>query len=369
MQGVPRYNRKENQEFARTLRSRVNQYFEDKGISRSGDYRMVIKSIVMFTMYFAPFALMLTVELNAWQYILGSIIMGLGVAGIGLAIMHEAVHGSFSSKKWVNTLFGYSLNLIGGNALSWRIQHNVLHHSFTNVRGLDEDLEAGNIMRFTPHEPWKPRHRYQHIYSWLLYSLMTFSWVLVKDFKRISKYNSLGLLEGQNVTYWKAIMTIAVSKVIYISYMIITPIFIGGYDIGLVLSGFVLMHLIGGLMLAMIFQPAHIMDDHEFVQEGVAQLDMCYEAHQLNTTGNFAPTNKLLTWYCCGLNYQVEHHIFPSISHVHYPEISKIVEATAKEYGVPYRSVPSFREALRIHQRTMKKLSQPEYADSLKMAS
>jgi len=368
MQGVPRYNRKNNQEFARTLRSRVNQYFEDNNFDRSGGNRIIGKTLVMFVLYFLPFVLLMAVELTAWQYIICSIIMGIGVAGIGLGIMHEAVHGSFSNKKWVNTVFGYSLNLIGGNMLSWRIQHNILHHSFTNVRGLDEDLEAGNIMRFTPHEPWKPRHRFQYIYAWALYSLMTFSWVLVKDFKRIAKYHKLGLLEGQNVKFSNAILTIAVSKIVYISYMIILPIFVGGYSPVVVLAGFVLMHLIGGLMLAMIFQPAHIMEDHDFVPDGVSELEMCYEAHQLSTTSNFAPTNKLLTWFCGGLNYQVEHHIFPSISHVHYPAISKIVEKTATEYGVPYRSVPSFREALKIHQRTMKKLSIPDYTGSLKAA-
>ena len=365
---IPRYNRKDNQEFSRTLRARVNQYFEDNNIKRQGDWRTVVKTIAMFTMYFAPYVIMMNFNLNAWQFILCSIIMGVGVAGIGLAVMHDSIHGSFSDKKWVNNVFGYSLNIIGGNALSWRIQHNVLHHSFTNVRGLDEDLEAGNIMRFTPYEPWKPRHKYQHIYSWLLYSLMTFSWVLVKDFKRIAKYNKLGLLEGQNVSFPAAIATIAVSKIFYIGYMLVLPLTIGGYSPAVVFSGFILMHLIGGLLLAMIFQPAHIMEDHDFIEEGTDQLPLCYEAHQLNTTSNFGANNKLLTWYCGGLNYQVEHHIFPSISHIHYPEISKIVEATANEFGVPYRSVPTFGEALAIHQRTMKKLSQPETYGSLKLA-
>ncbi|MCO4806902.1 MAG: acyl-CoA desaturase [Flavobacteriales bacterium] len=354
---VPRYNRRDKKEFARTLRSRVNAYFEDKKISKTGDWRAMFKALVMFSMYFGPYALMLSVELNTYQYILGSIIMGIGVAGIGLAVMHDANHGSFSSKNWVNRLFGYSLNIIGGNSLSWRIQHNVLHHSFTNVRGLDEDLEAGNIMRFTPQEPWKPRHRYQHIYAWFLYSFMTFSWVLIKDFRRITKYKNQGLLEGQNVSYVAAIATLLVSKVVYMFYMFYVPIAIAGYSPWIVIAGFMIIHLIGGLLLAMIFQPAHIMEDHDFVAEGVTELDQCYEAHQLSTTSNFGSSNPVLTWYCGGLNYQVEHHIFPSVSHVHYPAISKIVEATAKEFGVPYRTVETFGEALSIHQRTMKKLA------------
>lgn len=354
---VPRYNRNRNKEFARALRSRVNQYFEDRNIKRTGDWRIVIKSFVMFLLYFGPYGVIISLDLNAWQYLLCAAIMGVGVAGIGLAIMHDANHGSLSSKQWINKLAGYSLNLIGGNSLSWKIQHNVLHHSFTNVRGLDEDLEAGNIMRFTPNEPWKPRHRWQHVYAWGLYSLMTFSWVLVKDFKRLSKYRSLGLLESQGVSYAGAILTLAVSKVVYIAYMLVLPLYLG-YNPWVVFSSFILMHMIGGLLLAMIFQPAHIMEDHEFVPEDTEMLTECYEAHQLYTTSNFAGKNALITWFCGGLNYQVEHHIFPSISHVHYPEISKIVRQTAEEHGIRYKSIPTFGEALRTHQRTMKKLGQ-----------
>jgi linoleoyl-CoA desaturase len=129
-----------------------------------------------------------------------------------------------------------------------------------------------------------------------------------------------------------------------------------------------LLLFIAGLLLAIIFQPAHIMEEHDFVEKGATELEQCYEAHQLSTTSNFGAKNKLLTWYCGGLNYQVEHHIFPSVSHVHYPVISKIVEATAKEYGVPYRTVPTFGEALAMHQRAMKKMASPDTYGSMATA-
>lgn len=365
MNNAPRFNRKANSEFAKTLRSRVNQYFEENNRKRTGDYRIFIKAIVMFSLYFGPYALMAIYDLPAWAFILNSIVMGIGVAGIGLAIMHDANHGSISSKKWLNDLLGYSLNLIGGNALSWKIQHNVLHHSFTNVRGLDEDLEAGNILRFTPDEPWKKRHAGQHIYAWFLYSFMTFSWVLLKDFVRLKKYRDKGLIEGQGVSYTSAFLTVLFSKIVYILYMLVFPIAVFGYAWPVVIAGFMLMHMVGGLMLAAIFQPAHILDEHEFVQGSeVDMINDCYESHQLKTTSNFGGKNRLLTWYCGGLNYQVEHHIFPSICHVHYPEISKIVEKTAKEYGLPYRSIDTFRGALSLHQKMLKKLSSPEFTSA-----
>lgn len=355
MKNAPRFDRKVDQDFSRQLRKRVNAYFEERKIDRTGDWKVAIKTSTMLALYFGPYALMVSVELTAWQYILTYAIMGIGLAGIGLGIMHDACHGSFSKKRWVNQLFGYSLNAVGGNALNWKIQHNVLHHSFTNVHGVDEDLEGGNIMRFTPNEPWKPRHKYQYIYSWFLYSLMTISWVTLKDFKRLSRYNELGLVEAQGTTMVKAIVVLVISKIVYYGYMFAVPLMLG-YNPFLVIGAFLMMHMIGGLLLAMIFQPAHIMEEHEFVQGNTDVISSSYEGHQLKTTANFAPTNKLLTWYCGGLNYQVEHHIFPNISHVHYPAISKIVKATAEEFGLPYRSATSFRQALQIHQRTMKNL-------------
>ena len=357
---APRFNRNSQKDFSKTLRSRVNSYFEESKLKRTADWKIAPKAFVVFGMYFIPYLMFLIFPFPPIAFFLSWVLMGIGVAGIGLAIMHEANHGSLSSKPWVNTLFGYSLNIIGGNSLSWRIQHNVLHHTFTNVRGLDEDLEGGHIMRFTPKEPWKKHHRLQHLYSWGLYSLMTFSWVLLKDFKRLKNYNDRGLVEKQNTTYAKAFATIFLSKVVYISYMLLLPIYMG-YSVGLVIAGFMTMHLIAGLMLASIFQPAHVNEAHTFHTSDEAEINQNFESHQLNTTSNFAPNNKLLTWYCGGLNYQIEHHIFPNVSHVHYPAISKIVKETAAEFGLPYRSEGTFRDALKMHQRTMKRLGTPEF--------
>ncbi|GAB4375803.1 MAG: acyl-CoA desaturase [Salibacteraceae bacterium] len=361
LKSVPKFNRQNYVDFGRVLRKRVNEYFEQNNLKRTGDYRIAIKAMVMFGLLLVPYGIMVAFPLNPWQAIACWVIMGIGVAGIGLAIMHDANHGSISSKKWVNDLLGYSLNLIGGSALAWRIQHNVLHHSFTNVKGLDEDLEGGNIMRFTPHEPWKKRHRYQHIYAWLLYSLLTFSWVLAKDFRRTLKYHRLDLLRTQGVSLGYAMFSILLSKIFYVTYIIVVPIMVG-YSPGLVIGGFLLMHLISGLMLASIFQPAHIMEDHEFMPDSIQEIDGVRESHQLLTTSNFANENKLLTWFCGGLNYQIEHHIFPNICHIHYPAISKIVKQTAEEHGLPYRSIPTFSEAIAIHQRTMRKLSMPSWS-------
>jgi linoleoyl-CoA desaturase len=71
--------------------------------------------------------------------------------------------------------------------------------------------------------------------------------------------------------------------------------------------------------------------------------------HQIQTTANFATRSRLVTWFCGGLNFQIEHHLFPKMSHIHYPEVSKIVKATCQEYGIKYIEFPRVTAAMRSH--------------------
>ncbi len=184
-----KYN-KDKQEFAIELRNNVKAYFENNGIEKHGGAKILLKALFMALVYFVPYGLMLTGVFSS----LGSVlicwmIMGLGMSGIGMATMHDANHGSFSKYPWVNNLFGSSLYLLGGFPATWKQQHNVLHHRYTNIEGHDEDIAHGGILRFSPHKPLKKVHKYQYIYAWFLYGLMTFSAATMKDFKQLRKYN------------------------------------------------------------------------------------------------------------------------------------------------------------------------------------
>src|SRR6218665_1601159 len=183
-----------NRDFSTTLNKRVNEYFKNQNIGRHGNTEMVIKTICMFTAYFLPYGLVPAgVITGTLGLILAVVIMSLGLAGIGLSVMHDANHGAYAKKRWVNTLIGYSLNMIGANAFNWKMQHNVLHHTFTNVHEEDEDISPRGALRLTPHTPWKKIHKYQFIYAWVLYGLMTIVWLFFKDFVRIIRYHKNGL--------------------------------------------------------------------------------------------------------------------------------------------------------------------------------
>ncbi len=351
-----RFNEKDKPEFYKTLNQRVNQYFAEKGVSKFGDWRMIVKSIFMFTVYFTPFILMLTgVVTGTWGILAMWFIMGIGVAGIGLSVMHDANHGSYSQNKALNNFMSGSLSFLGGYNMNWRIQHNVLHHTFTNIDGFDEDIEKKGIIRFSPNQENRKIFKFQSLYAPILYAILTLYWVTVKDFDQLASYNKRDLLKTQKLTYGKALFLIILIKILYYAVIIALPI-VMGISWWLVVAGFLIMHALGGLILALVFQSAHVLESTEFAVPDNSSVENNWAVHQMKTTSNFAVGNVPLTWYLGGLNHQVEHHLFPNICHIHYPALSKIVKETAEEYDIPYLQHKTFTGAIFSHFRFLHQL-------------
>ncbi|MHA7128173.1 fatty acid desaturase family protein [Algoriphagus namhaensis] len=311
---------------------------------------MVIKSILLVSLYLVPVILIIAgVPANNWQLMACFVLSGLGMAGVGMGVMHDANHGSYSKNPKVNKWLGHTLDLVGASSIVWKLQHNVLHHSYTNIDEHDDDINAPFFLRFSPNAPLNKLHRWQYLYAWFFYSLSTLSWVTAKDFIRLKRYYGKGLIKSEQEyknTRWMLIL----HKVIYFSVILGLPILFSPFSAGMLILGFVLMHFVTGFTITMVFQIAHIVEDVDFplpndlgIVEGERML------HQLATTCNFAPNNRALFWFIGGLNFQVEHHLFPDICHVHYREISKIVKATAEEFNIPYHSKPHFLPAVLDH--------------------
>ncbi len=347
---------KSNKEFSTTLNKRVNDYFKSNNINRHGNEEMFFKTLVMFALYFGPYAFIISgVVTGLFPILILVVVMGLGLAGIGLSVMHDANHGAYSGRKWINTAFSYSLNLIGGNAFNWRMQHNVLHHTFTNVHEEDEDISPRGALRLTPHSPWKRMHQYQFIYAWFLYGLMTIVWLFFKDFVRIVRYHRNGLAKRQNANIVRESLILGASKMVYLGYILVLPILFTSLLWWQVVVGILIMHYIAGFILAIIFQPAHVIEGAEFpLPDQNNSLENNWSVHQLLTTTNFGNNSKWFSWFVGGLNYQIEHHLFPGVCHIHYRRISPIVQATALEFGLPYKSTPTFFQALVKHGRLLR---------------
>lgn len=345
-------------DFSATLNKRVNEYFKDQNVSRHANREMIIKTICMFLGYFGPYALILSgVVTSSVGLFIAVIVMSLGLGGIGLSVMHDANHGAYAKRNWINIFLGYSINLIGANAFNWKVQHNVLHHSYTNIHEEDEDISPRGALRLSPHSKWKKLHRYQFIYAWFLYGLMTIVWLFFKDFTRLALYHKNGLAKKQNANVTTEWIILILSKLFYIGYIFVLPLLFTPLAWWIILLGILLMHYIAGFILAIIFQPAHVVEGTTYpLPDENHQLENSWAVHQLLTTLNFGNNSRWFSWYVGGLNFQIEHHLFPNICHVHYRNIATLVKETAAEFGLPYRSTRTFFGALVGHMRILREL-------------
>ena len=345
-------------EFFTTLSQRVNHYFKSNNIERTANIHMIVKTCIMFILYFGPYILMATqVVTGGWGLFAMIVVMGVGVSGIGLSIMHDANHGSYSKKAWVNNILALSLNLVGGNSFNWKVQHNVLHHTYTNVHEVDEDISPRGVLRMAPTEIWRPFHQFQHLYAWFFYGLLTIVWISFKDFGRLRRYGRDGLIAKQKTNAPKEWAVLIATKIFYLGFLYLPVLLVPAISWWMPLAGFLIMHYIAGFVLAIIFQPAHVIDGTEYpLPDEKGNLENNWAIHQLHTTTNFGRKHRAFSWFVGGLNYQVEHHLFPNICHVHYRAISPIVEKTAKEFGLPYKSKETFMDALVAHAQIMREL-------------
>lgn len=350
--------------FFRTLNKRVNNYFKENHINKTGNWKLYSKAIIMFSLFLIPLIILLTVNMPHWIQLLLTIVIGIGMAGVGMNVMHDANHESFSSKKWVNKLMGSSIYILAGNVYNWQVQHNVLHHTYTNIQGMDEDIDAGRIIRFSKHAKWLKIHKFQKYYSFFLYGLLTINWAITTDVKQMRKYLKRKLSYGKFPNPAKEWSILVITKIVYYSIWIILPILVMNIAWWQVLIGFFVMHYTAGLILSITFQLAHVMPNTDMpLPDKEGNMDHTWAIHQLFTTSNFAPNNKFIEFYTGGLNHQVEHHIFPNISHVHYKKISEILKETAKEFNLPYHEYKTMTVAFLEHYNQLKYLGlQPKLA-------
>jgi len=313
----------------------------------------------MLGVYIGSYILILTSGLSLGWLFLFAALMGVSMAGTGTTVMHDANHGTFSKNNNINTFFGYSLNFLGGHALNWKIQHNFLHHTYTNIDGMDEDIAGKALLRFSPNAPKRWIHKYQYLYAWFLYGFMTVLWFTSHDFVQLYNYSKQDFLKKFNTVTSKEIVIMVGSKIFYYFYMIFLPLYLLDITWWQWLIGFMTVQFIASWILSFIFQLAHVMQETKFpLPNEDDTIENAWAVHQILTTSNFGEKSPFLNWFAGGLNFQVEHHLFPGICHLHYKNISKIVKETTKEFGIPYFSQPSFLKAFLVHHRFLKQLGQ-----------
>jgi linoleoyl-CoA desaturase len=284
-----------------------------------------------------------------------TVLMGVGIAGLGFCVAHDALHGAYSRQPAVNRALGFVFDLVGANGYMWKITHNVIHHTYTNIHGIDEDLTVSPLLRLSPDAPRRGFHRWQQWYALPAYSLSTLFWVFVKDYQQFLA-KDLGPYKGR--THPRSeVAILLVTKALYYTWAVAIPLLVIDLPWWQIGVGFIVVHLVAGTILGVVFQLAHVVEDTEYpAPDERGAMESAWMVHEMRTTADFGRGNALLNWYVGGLNFQVEHHLFPRVCSVHYPAISPIVEAVAQECGVPYHAAPTFRSAVRSHLTMLKRL-------------
>ncbi len=345
--------------FFQSVKNSVENYFLEKKIKKTGNWKLYLKPIILFPLAIVLYLVMLFVDYSALAGVLICILFSLVLVSIAFNVMHDACHGTFSSRKWVNEIMGLTMNALGSDAFLWKIKHNIIHHTYTNVDGVDDDMSKSPVLRMCPQQKWLPVHRFQFIYMFVLYSLSTIFWLLVFDFQRYfnKKLYTTPITKiepKEHIIFWAG-------KICYIIFYAVIPIIVVGWLPWLI--GFLILHVTMGFTLTIVFQLAHIVEKTSFEQAGEEPkiINNDWAIHQVMTTADFAPKSKTVTWLVGGLNFQIEHHLFPRVSHVHYPALSKIVKEECRKYNLPYHYYPTTSKAIASHIRFMTKLGKKSF--------
>lgn len=343
------------QSFHGELKRRINEYFSQAGKKPTGNFSLYAKAIILVVSFVSVYTHLVFYTPATWLAITECIVLGGLTAAIGFNIMHDGMHGSFSRYKWINEMAGLSLNFLGANNFMWRTKHNIIHHTYTNVEGIDDDIEAKPLLRLCETQKYYKIHRFQHLYFWLAYSLLYIWWVFFTDYKKYftGKIGPTPLRKmtiAQHISFWGF-------KLLHAFIFMAVPIYMVGFSTWII--GFLIYGMFAGFVLSIVFQLAHTVEHTHFVQASAQQgkIEDEWAIHQLKTTANFATRNKLISWWVGGLNFQVEHHLFPKISHVHYPAISKIIKKACQDFGINYIEYPKMRLAVASHVLHLKNMS------------
>lgn len=340
--------------FSKTLKQKTNLYFQNLNKNKTGDFRLFLKTGILLTTLATLYSLLFFADLHVAINVILSILLGVNLAAIGFNVMHDAGHNSFSENKTINTIFSYSLNLLGGNIYFWKMKHNIAHHTYTNIDGEDHDIEI-KFMRIHHDQQLKKHHKYQKLYFIFLYSISYMAWIFYQDYEKyfrqrmgVKSTEKFNFPVREKVIFW-------VSKVVHTTIFLLIPILMVG--VAKTLICLLISYVVCGLCLAIVFQLAHVVEQTDFKTVEENKIEEEWMIHQLQSTANFSTKNPILTWLLGGLNFQVEHHLFPKVSHIHYPALNKIVQETCRANDISYFEYPSIFKAFRSHFNVIKLMS------------
>jgi linoleoyl-CoA desaturase len=347
--------------FRKQLNQRVDNYFQENNLAKRDNPAMYFKTFLILGWTISAWTLTIFGPDILWLKILGCVCLGLGIAGIGFSVGHDANHGGYSNKTSINRAIALTYDVIGLSSYLWRFRHNNLHHTYTNILGHDVEIHGDGLVRMSPYMEHQWYHKYQHIFMNFIYLVIPFYWsfsdVQIILFKR-QYHDHIVPVKTRDI------LVLLTGKMIWLGIFCVIPLIVG-YSPLEVFVGFSIAYMTYGLLICNVFMLAHVLEPADFVQPDMLSnsVDDEWAIHQVRTTVDFAPTNPFINWYVGGLNYQVVHHLYPHICHIHYPKIAPILAEVCAEFGIDYNVYPTFTGALKANYALLKKFGTDSYTD------
>jgi linoleoyl-CoA desaturase len=345
-------------DFARQLEARIDDHFRTTGRRRRDLPRMYLKALVMLAWLAGSYVVLVFFASSVPVAMVAVVSLALAMAGVGFNVQHDGNHGAFSDRAWVNKAMALTLDLMGGTAYFWHFKHNIAHHTHTNVHQHDEDISLGILGRLSPHQRWYRYHRLQPIYVWALYALLAVEWQLGGEFRNLFQKSHIGRTRVPKLPA-RELSIFWAGKLVFFGLAFGLPTLF--HPFVTVLVCYLVTAMILGLVLATVFQLAHCCEGAQFRLTTAERPSVArpWAEHQVETTVDFARGNRVLTWYLGGLNFQIEHHLFPKICHLHYPDLAPIVEQVCREHAIRYLAHPNLTTALASHVRWLRIMARP----------
>jgi linoleoyl-CoA desaturase len=343
--------------FQQAIKARVDRYFRYTRQSPRDCATMYLKTATILLWFFASWALLVFAVSNVWLAVALAISVGFAIAAVGFNIQHDGGHRAYSRHNWLNRIMGATLDLIGGSSYVWDHKHNTVHHTYANITGHDDDIEVGILARLSPHQPRYKFHRVQHWYLWVLYGLLPLKWQIWDDFYHVAR-GKIGNHPFQRPK-GKELAIFIGGKIAFFSLAIGIPLLF--HPFWIVFAFYALSQLVNGVLISIVFQLAHVVEDAQFPMPdpNTNKMDTHWAVHQVLTTVDFSRKNRLVSWFMGGLNFQIEHHLFPRICHIHYRKLSRLVEKTCKDFGIQYNAHRSFVAGVASHYRWLRQMGRP----------
>jgi linoleoyl-CoA desaturase len=351
-----------DQGYQKELRRRVEKLIREQGIQERDCPAMYLKTGVVLLAFALSYVALVLLAQAWWQALPLALLLGFATAQIGFNIQHDGGHRAYSDRPGVNTLLAMTLDKVGGSSYARRWKHAAFHHMYVNVHAHDTDIELGIFGRLAPEQPHRALYRWQQWYLWPLYGVMVIKWHFYDDFRDVLT-GRMGVNPFPRPRGWDLVVFMG-GKLVFLTLAFGIPLLL--HPFWAVALFYAVTVAVTGVVLSVVFQLAHAVEEARFPmpEPGTTRMVEAWAVHQVGSTVDFAREDRLVSWLVGGLNFQIEHHLFPTLSHVNYPAIAGVVEATCKEYGVPYAANATFSGAVISHFRWLKRMGRAEAASS-----